>query len=115
MTQYSTRRLRSYSSQCAMSLIFLILLIAFRLFPLLLRSQVRATDRDCSPDFGDVCGYEILTQNEPFQIDREGKCRLMLPPIPPLLASSAKRRTNGRNERKSVAAALFSLRCCVVA
>ena len=44
--------------------------------------QVEAVDRDCSPKFGDVCGYEILhtsasddnnEQNrQPFAINAEG-------------------------------------------
>ena len=34
--------------------------------------RVDATDRDCSPKFGDICKYEILTADQPFVIDNEG-------------------------------------------
>lgn len=36
--------------------------------------RVEASDRDCAPKFGDVCKYEILTSDQPFTIDKEGKC-----------------------------------------
>lgn len=35
--------------------------------------RVEATDRDCTPRYGDVCKYEILTdRSQPFTIDNEG-------------------------------------------
>jgi hypothetical protein len=34
--------------------------------------RVEATDRDCTPKYGDVCKYEILTSDQPFTIDNEG-------------------------------------------
>lgn len=34
--------------------------------------RVEATDRDCTPKFGDVCKYEILTAEQPFYINNEG-------------------------------------------
>ena len=34
--------------------------------------RVEATDKDCTPLFGDVCKYEILTLDQPFTIDNEG-------------------------------------------
>lgn len=34
--------------------------------------RVEATDRDCTPKYGDVCKYEILTNDQPFTIDNEG-------------------------------------------
>ncbi|KAH0814861.1 hypothetical protein GEV33_007930 [Tenebrio molitor] len=37
--------------------------------------RVEATDRDCTPKFGDVCKYEILTSDQPFVIDMEGIIR----------------------------------------
>lgn len=37
--------------------------------------RVEATDRDCTPLFGDVCKYEILTADQPFAIDGEGAIR----------------------------------------
>lgn len=37
--------------------------------------RVEATDRDCTPLFGDVCKYEILTSDQPFTIDNEGSIR----------------------------------------
>lgn len=45
--------------------------------------RVEASDRDCSPLFGDVCKYEILpsgsTDHEPFSIDKEGLIRNYIP------------------------------------
>ena len=35
--------------------------------------RVEATDRDCTPKFGDVCKYEILTRDQPFSIDNDGE------------------------------------------
>lgn len=35
--------------------------------------RVEATDRDCTPRYGDVCKYEILDSNTPFTIDNEGE------------------------------------------
>jgi len=35
--------------------------------------RVEATDRDCSPKYGDICRYEILTTDQPFIIDSDGK------------------------------------------
>lgn len=37
--------------------------------------RVEAADRDCTPLFGDVCKYEILTSDQPFTIDNEGSIR----------------------------------------
>lgn len=38
--------------------------------------RVEATDRDCTPKYGDVCKYEILTdRSQPFTIDNEGLIR----------------------------------------
>ncbi|XP_047103065.1 calsyntenin-1 [Schistocerca piceifrons] len=37
--------------------------------------RVEATDRDCTPKYGDVCKYEILTNDQPFTIDNEGAIR----------------------------------------
>lgn len=37
--------------------------------------RVEATDRDCTPKFGDVCKYEILTSDQPFVIDTDGSIR----------------------------------------
>ncbi|XP_063219029.1 calsyntenin-1 [Bacillus rossius redtenbacheri] len=37
--------------------------------------RVEATDRDCTPKYGDVCKYEILTSDQPFTIDNEGAIR----------------------------------------
>ncbi|XP_014246637.1 calsyntenin-1 isoform X2 [Cimex lectularius] len=37
--------------------------------------RVEATDRDCTPKFGDICKYEILTTDQPFTIDNEGTIR----------------------------------------
>lgn len=37
--------------------------------------RVEASDKDCTPLFGDVCKYEILTLDQPFTIDNEGSIR----------------------------------------
>ncbi|XP_034235653.1 calsyntenin-1 isoform X1 [Thrips palmi] len=37
--------------------------------------RVEAKDRDCTPKFGDICKYEILTTEQPFTIDNEGVIR----------------------------------------
>lgn len=34
--------------------------------------RVTATDRDCSPAFGDICRYIISSPNQPFQVDQQG-------------------------------------------
>jgi len=44
-----------------------------RLYDQILR--VEATDRDCTAKFGDICKYEILTQDQPFVIDNDGVIR----------------------------------------
>lgn len=45
--------------------------------------RVEATDRDCSPLFGDICKYEIMTsestEHQPFTIDKEGVIRNNMP------------------------------------
>uniref|UniRef100_A0A6A7FN01 Calsyntenin-1 n=1 Tax=Hirondellea gigas TaxID=1518452 RepID=A0A6A7FN01_9CRUS len=33
---------------------------------------LQAHDNDCSPKYGDICRYELLTQDQPFSIDSEG-------------------------------------------
>lgn len=35
--------------------------------------QVEATDQDCSPQYSQICNYQITTTNTPFAIDRNGK------------------------------------------
>ncbi|CRK90879.1 CLUMA_CG004569, isoform A [Clunio marinus] len=41
--------------------------------------RVEATDKDCTPLFGDVCRYEILTADQPFIIDNEGSIKNVMP------------------------------------
>ncbi|KAK7573926.1 hypothetical protein V9T40_011117 [Parthenolecanium corni] len=41
--------------------------------------RIEATDRDCSPKFGDICKYEILNGDQPFTIDNEGSIRNIEP------------------------------------
>lgn len=36
--------------------------------------QVEAWDQDCSPQYSQICNYEIVTAGTPFAIDRNGKC-----------------------------------------
>uniref|UniRef100_A0A1A8SAS7 Calsyntenin-2 n=1 Tax=Nothobranchius rachovii TaxID=451742 RepID=A0A1A8SAS7_9TELE len=37
--------------------------------------QVEATDQDCSPQYSQICNYQITTTNNPFAIDRNGNIR----------------------------------------
>lgn len=37
--------------------------------------QVEADDNDCSAKFSDICKYEILTRDQPFTIDQEGRIK----------------------------------------
>ncbi|XP_055767745.1 calsyntenin-2-like [Salvelinus fontinalis] len=37
--------------------------------------QVEATDQDCSPQYSQICNYQINTSNTPFAIDRNGNIR----------------------------------------
>ncbi|KAF8771411.1 Calsyntenin-1 like protein [Argiope bruennichi] len=37
--------------------------------------QVEADDNDCSAKFSDICKYEILTNDQPFTIDQEGRIK----------------------------------------
>ncbi|XP_067637528.1 calsyntenin-1 [Eurosta solidaginis] len=41
--------------------------------------RVEATDKDCTPLFGDVCKYEILNNDQPFIIDNEGSIKNAVP------------------------------------
>lgn len=34
--------------------------------------KVTATDRDCSPEFGDICSYAITSPDQPFSVDSLG-------------------------------------------
>lgn len=36
---------------------------------------LQADDQDCSPKYGDICRYELLTRDQPFSIDSEGIVR----------------------------------------
>lgn len=53
--------------------------------------QVEAADEDCSPQYSQICNYEIVTADVPFAIDRNGECPEKTPvgggemaPSPPL-------------------------------
>uniref|UniRef100_A0A8C5C0F9 Calsyntenin-2 n=1 Tax=Gadus morhua TaxID=8049 RepID=A0A8C5C0F9_GADMO len=37
--------------------------------------QVEATDQDCSPQYSQICNYQITTADSPFAIDRNGNIR----------------------------------------
>ncbi|XP_075906018.1 calsyntenin-2-like isoform X2 [Nelusetta ayraudi] len=37
--------------------------------------QVEATDQDCSPQYSQICNYQITTTRTPFAIDRNGNIR----------------------------------------
>lgn len=41
--------------------------------------QVEAIDEDCSPQFSQICNYEIITTDVPFAIDRNGECSGRIP------------------------------------
>lgn len=55
--------------------------------------QVEAVDEDCSPQYSQICNYEIVTTDVPFAIDRNGECPERTPvggretPPPPLSGS----------------------------
>lgn len=34
---------------------------------------MEAVDADCSPQFSQICSYEIVTPDVPFAIDKDGK------------------------------------------
>lgn len=38
--------------------------------------QVEATDQDCSPQYSQICNYQITTTSTPFAIDRNGECSI---------------------------------------
>lgn len=40
--------------------------------------QVEAMDEDCSPQYSQICNYEIVTTDVPFAIDRNGKFFLQI-------------------------------------
>lgn len=40
--------------------------------------RVEATDRDCTPRFGDICKYDILNDDQPFTINNEGIIKLFI-------------------------------------
>lgn len=40
--------------------------------------QVEAWDQDCSPQYSQICNYEIVTQDTPFAIDRNGKSSIQM-------------------------------------
>lgn len=37
--------------------------------------RVEAVDADCSPQFSQICSYEIVTPNVPFTVDKDGENR----------------------------------------
>lgn len=41
--------------------------------------RVEAKDEDCSPHFGDICGYEIESKGQPFTISKEGIIKNTVP------------------------------------
>lgn len=47
-----------------------------RLFDRIVR--VEALDADCSPQYSQICFYDIITPNVPFAIDNDGEMRLYL-------------------------------------
>lgn len=44
--------------------------------------RVEAIDGDCSPQYSQICYYEILTPNTPFLIDNDGESMLLVPQLP---------------------------------
>ena len=49
------------------------MILYFFFLPFFQVIRVEATDEDCSPHYGDICGYQIESQNQPFTISKEGK------------------------------------------
>lgn len=47
-----------------------------RLFDRIVR--VEALDADCSPQYSQICFYDIITPNVPFAIDNDGEMNLIL-------------------------------------
>lgn len=47
-----------------------------RLFDRIVR--VEALDADCSPQYSQICFYDIITPNVPFAIDNDGERNLIL-------------------------------------
>ncbi|KAL7849232.1 hypothetical protein SRHO_G00208550 [Serrasalmus rhombeus] len=47
--------------------------------------QVQATDEDCSPQYSQICNYQITTEDTPFAIDRNGGFILAWDAIPAFL------------------------------
>ena len=41
--------------------------------------KVEATDKDCSPTFGEICQYAITSPDQPFQINQAGVISNSLP------------------------------------
>lgn len=41
--------------------------------------RVEAVDADCSPQFSQICSYEIVTPNVPFTVDKDGETGLRGP------------------------------------
>lgn len=37
--------------------------------------RVEAVDADCSPQFSQICSYEIVTPDVPFTVDKDGENR----------------------------------------
>ncbi|XP_051963449.1 calsyntenin-2-like [Xyrauchen texanus] len=37
--------------------------------------QVQASDRDCSPQYSQICNYQIITEDTPFAVGRNGNIR----------------------------------------
>lgn len=47
--------------------------------------QVEASDQDCSPQYSQICNYQITTADTPFAIDRNGEPPPPAPVHPPPL------------------------------
>lgn len=50
--------------------------------------RVEAIDGDCSPQYSQICYYEILTPNIPFLIDNDGESSVSSYPAPSALLMS---------------------------
>lgn len=37
--------------------------------------RVEAVDADCSPQFSQICSYEIVTPDVPFAVDKDGEAQ----------------------------------------
>lgn len=55
--------------------------------------QVEASDQDCSPQYSQICNYQITSARTPFAIDRNGESDPLLGGLPLLYWLTTRRPT----------------------